>query len=449
MAVDEHSQLTGWPTASETEVRHLPSRTEFLDLLELEIADARSAGEAGGWTQWALAAALATVLAVLASTWESGKVDVPAASVVFVIVALIYGMFRDLRRLGTHSPPPPLDVRFYVPHYFSDQRGEQLALSCLWLVAIAAVWYLGDRGADRPYRAAAYLYFAPYPILAALLFIMSWSSLDFPLQHPSEPFSGLRKAVVASLQWIVRLIALAAIFGFSRKLQFVQSGKPLRDTRAGVLAAIALVLAVELADRRTRHASLVAGLSGIRRDLILGNCDLGAAVTRFEEKTLGILATRILEGDIAAASTEYDQAEAAFTFIEAAIARVDREVDALAETAVGSPEEIAQLATCVQIITPVLDQMKQGKEDFDRHMREARRHGNRAYFRGGIGLRSEPRAGPALAASLRPLDQRGEILGQRATAHFQRLDDHTAHVKVLRSRAEALLKTSREKATDA
>ena len=111
-----------------------------------------------------------------------------------------------------------------------------------------------------------------------------------------------------------------------------------------------------------------------------------------------------------------------------------------------SPEELAQIIVCGEVINEAQLQLAKSRKAFDQHMTKGTRHAHRVKMRATIARASDPRSGPAIEESSRVLSERIALLRLRANEHFRHGDEHSAKLQVLISRANARTEAIKQQA---
>src|SRR4051812_42309457 len=102
-----------------------------LRLLDSEINNLRTEREKGGWTTWALAVALAAVLALASDTWEKGKVTLQVAALLFALFSVLAD-FVTPPVIDPKAAPPEGYGRFRVGTYLGWKPAALMIYAIRW-----------------------------------------------------------------------------------------------------------------------------------------------------------------------------------------------------------------------------------------------------------------------------------------------------------------------------
>jgi len=255
------------------------ARKAALDAIDFEIAESRATNQGGGWTLWAVLAALAANLWLISDVVKAESVSMHVVLRLFFLGTLVLDCIVGIgTALGIENPlfPPRSERRlshgWVAPPVTEAELFLNVARNGVLLWVVASMWPDVSGWA----RKVAYVYLA-LPIVGLVL-IAVLGLLRLP-QRVGRTMTEVRTAKI--VVWgFVALIA-ATLVGYVPSFVKVGTRPTVADVRlAGLLVVFGFLL--WMISRLSKRSPRLASLIDLRRDVVHGRIEPAVSLLRVD-----------------------------------------------------------------------------------------------------------------------------------------------------------------------
>ncbi|NRD54027.1 hypothetical protein [Corallococcus exiguus] len=258
-----------------------PSKAAVLHLLDAEITLLSQQNLNSGWTSWALAGALGTLLWFLLGQWEIGW---PKGQLwILSFIAINYCRLSTVFVFATFQARAPHRGSVTRFQLGPDLWGKQRASAVFWIIQHGVICWGLLKCSPPSFALWSGLVTSGVVVSVALmLFIFSYT--EFPTSS-ADVGSGLKGFGLLLVQVVVS--AFAVIPAVATGVALVELSPQLIEIKIGALLAAAVFLAEGALDSGTGRV-VIDNLIRIRRELALGGLSPQEAARHVEIEFLGM-----------------------------------------------------------------------------------------------------------------------------------------------------------------
>jgi hypothetical protein len=260
----------------------------LIDLLGSEIERLSSDAARPGWTIWALAGALGTILWTLLSELKTGSPKWEYILPIIVLLSLSFDSIRLLLPSTQSSDVGRTGVRFQITKSLMQPSRPQIVFLVLQSLGMIAIIHLNRLGIGYFGRRAVYIVYGSLAV---------WGVIGMVLSFIRIPVSTTSTSKAAVYMQSFFLVAAAVGVGAIGRFLFNNQGWGATEWQNAGLVTAGLVLFQYLLASRNQPP-LLSVLVGIRRKLAMGSTDYESARRDMDIAFMGLRFNDVVQEDL-------------------------------------------------------------------------------------------------------------------------------------------------------